>query len=92
LNRAILPPSDCALAPIGVVVDVAGSGSGIALDLHRLEDCMDDADPTVALSGQVGSQIKVRVGGAGCSARCATSGAMARSMAARWRSSISGRG
>ncbi|MBB3479327.1 hypothetical protein FHW97_003403 [Novosphingobium sp. SG754] len=57
-----LPPSDCALSPIGVVVDVAGSGSGIALDLHRLEDCMDDADPTVALSGQVGSQIKVRVG------------------------------
>jgi len=56
------PPSECALAPIGVVVDVAGSGSGIALDLHRLEDCMDDPDPTVALSGQVGSQIKVRVG------------------------------
>ncbi|NKJ41050.1 hypothetical protein FHT17_001583 [Novosphingobium sp. SG916] len=57
-----LPPSECALIPIGVVVDVAGSGSGIALDLHRLEDCMDDPDPTVALSGQVGSQIKVRVG------------------------------
>ena len=50
--------------PLGVVLDVAGSGSTIALDLRRLEECMGDADPSVSLSGQVGSQIKIRVGNA----------------------------
>ncbi|MDF8332720.1 ATP-binding protein [Novosphingobium cyanobacteriorum] len=50
--------------PLGVVIDVAGSGSTIALDLKRLEECMADADPSISLSGQVGSQIKIRVGNA----------------------------
>ncbi|WP_225207761.1 ATP-binding protein [Novosphingobium huizhouense] len=53
---------DNARLPIGSVIDVAGSGSQIALDLRRLEECMGDADPSVSLSGQVGSQIKIRVG------------------------------
>ena len=53
---------DNARLPIGSVIDVAGSGSHIALDLKRLEACMADADPSVSLSGQVGSQIKIRVG------------------------------
>lgn len=53
---------DNARQPIGSVIDVAGSGSQIALDLKRLEECMGDADPSVSLSGQVGSQIKIRVG------------------------------
>lgn len=53
---------DNANSPIGCVADVSGSGSTIALDLLRLEECMEDADPSVALSGQVGSQIKIRVG------------------------------
>lgn len=57
------PPSECALKPIGVVVEVAGAGAGLALDLQRLEECTGDADPTVAMSGQVGSQVKVRVAG-----------------------------
>ena len=48
--------------PIGVVLDVAGAGSQIAIDLQRLTECMADADPSVALVGQVGSQIKIRVG------------------------------
>jgi len=48
--------------PLGVVIDVAGSGSTIALDLKRLEECMGDADPSISISGQVGSQIKIRVG------------------------------
>ncbi|MCW1384040.1 DUF87 domain-containing protein [Novosphingobium sp. KCTC 2891] len=56
------PPADNARRPLGYVVDVAGSGSQIALDLKRLEECMADADPSVSLSGQVGSQIKIRVG------------------------------
>ena len=48
--------------PIGVVLEIAGSGSQIALDLQRLQECAGDADPSVALAGQVGSQIKIRVG------------------------------
>ncbi len=52
--------SDNALRPIGVVLEIAGSGSQIALDLARLNECMDDPDPSVALAGQVGSQIKIR--------------------------------
>jgi hypothetical protein len=48
--------------PIGVVLEVSGSGSQIALDLQRLNECMEDEDPSIALAGQVGSQIKIRVG------------------------------
>jgi DNA helicase HerA-like ATPase len=48
--------------PIGIVLEIAGSGSQIALDLQRLQDCGKDADPSIALSGQVGSQVKIRVG------------------------------
>ena len=48
--------------PIGVVLEIAGSSSMIALDLQRLHECAADADPSIALAGQVGSQIKIRVG------------------------------
>src|SRR5690606_22556921 len=52
--------SDCAMQPVGVVLEIAGSGSQIALDLQRLNECMEDADPSVALAGQVGSQVKIK--------------------------------
>ena len=55
-------PVDNAMHPIGVVLEIAGSGSQIALDLERLNECMADDDPSIALAGQVGSQIKIRVG------------------------------
>lgn len=55
-------PVDNAMQPIGVVLEIAGSGSQIALDLQRLNECMQDQDPSIALAGQVGSQIKIRVG------------------------------
>ncbi|HEX8057377.1 MAG TPA: DUF87 domain-containing protein [Novosphingobium sp.] len=51
-----------ATQPIGVVLDVGGSGSQIAFDAQRLNECMQDSDPSVALAGQVGSQVKIRVG------------------------------
>ena len=54
--------SDNANQPIGVVLEIAGSGSQIALDLERINQCMADDDPSIALAGQVGSQIKIRVG------------------------------
>lgn len=53
-----------AMQPIGVVLEIAGSGSQIALDLQRLNECMGDEDPSIALAGQVGSQVKIRVGNA----------------------------
>ena len=49
--------------PIGIVLEIAGAGSHIALDLQRLTECSTDADPSVASTGQVGSQLKIRVGG-----------------------------
>ena len=54
--------SENARHPIGHVREIAGSSSAIALDLGRLEQCSTDLDPSVALSGKVGSQIKIRVG------------------------------
>lgn len=51
---------DCASLPIGVVLEIAGSGSQVALDMQRLNECMDHTDPSIALAGQVGSQIKIK--------------------------------
>lgn len=61
-SAAADPRADNAREPIGVVLEIAGSGSAIALDLQRLHECAEDSDPSVALAGQVGSQIKIRVG------------------------------
>lgn len=47
--------------PIGVVLEISGSGSRIALDLDRLERNSGHPDPSIALSGQVGSQVKIRL-------------------------------
>ncbi len=55
-------PGENAALPIGVVLEVAGAGSQIAIDIQRLTDCADDPDPSIAMTGQVGSQIKIRVG------------------------------
>jgi uncharacterized protein len=54
------PNPDNAVQPIGVILEIAGSGSQIALDLERLTECMEDADPSIALAGQVGSQVKIK--------------------------------
>ncbi|WP_379554424.1 ATP-binding protein [Qipengyuania sp. DGS5-3] len=54
--------ADQPLEPIGVVLEIAGSGSQIAIDLQRLNECIENDDPSIALAGQVGSQIKIRVG------------------------------
>ncbi|MET0250546.1 MAG: DUF87 domain-containing protein [Novosphingobium sp.] len=59
-DAAELSPN--ALAPVGTVVEIAGSGSRLTLDLARLGQCARDPDPAVALAGQVGCQVKIRVG------------------------------
>ncbi|MDZ4306833.1 ATP-binding protein [Allopontixanthobacter sp.] len=61
-SPAGLDTADNAMRPIGVVLEIAGSGSQVALDLQRLNECMADDDPSIGLAGQVGSQIKIRVG------------------------------
>jgi len=48
--------------PIGMVTEVSGGGSRIRIDAQRLRDLADDADPSVAVSGQVGSQVKLECG------------------------------
>jgi len=62
VSRAPAKPvaADNAGQPIGIVLEIAGSGSQIALDLQRLTECMDDKDPSIALAGQVGSQVKIK--------------------------------
>ena len=42
------------------MLEIAGSGSMIALDLQRLTECAKDADPSIAITGQVGSQVKIK--------------------------------
>lgn len=49
-------------AEIGVVFEISGSSSQVVLDLDRLDALADHPDPSIASAGQVGSQIKLRVG------------------------------
>jgi uncharacterized protein len=51
-----------ALAAIGEVVEIAGSGSQIRIDGTVLGALQSHKDPSVAMSGQVGSQVKMIVG------------------------------
>src|SRR5947209_8141550 len=50
------------LPPIGTVVDIAGSGSQIRIDAAAMMALQSDPDPSIAMSGQVGSQVKMVVG------------------------------
>ncbi|MFL6753570.1 MAG: ATP-binding protein [Sphingomicrobium sp.] len=47
---------------MGKVVEIAGSGSQIVLDAATVATLQSHKDPSVAMSGQVGSQIKTVVG------------------------------
>jgi len=49
---------------IGQVVEIAGSGSQIRLDAATISALQSHTDPSVAMSGQVGSQVKMVVGDA----------------------------
>ena len=56
------PSINAALHHIGFVMEIAGSGSRVTLDAGILSSLMSHSDPSIAMSGQVGSQIKIRVG------------------------------
>ena len=47
---------------LGKVVEIAGSGSMALFDATVLNAVLSHADPSVAMSGQVGSQVKMTVG------------------------------
>lgn len=47
---------------IGKVFEVSGSGARIELDAPTLRRLGGDEDPSIAVAGQVGSQIKMKVG------------------------------
>ena len=47
---------------IGYVMEIAGSGSQVSIDARTLQGLQDHRDPSVQMAGQVGSQIKIRVG------------------------------
>ncbi|MEO9130849.1 MAG: DUF87 domain-containing protein [Sphingomonas sp.] len=49
---------------IGLVSEISGSSSQVILDTAALDIVSRDSDPVAASAGQVGSQIKVRVGAA----------------------------
>ena len=46
---------------MGMVFQIAGSSSKVLIDAHRLALLGQDDDPCVAMAGQVGSQVKMRV-------------------------------
>jgi DNA helicase HerA-like ATPase len=49
-------------SPIGAVIEVSGGGARIRIDGRRLQALSDHDDPSVAMSGQVGSQVKLQSG------------------------------
>lgn len=49
--------------PIGAVLAIAGSSSQVLLDHAELDALAGNGDAALASAGQVGSQVKVRVGG-----------------------------
>ena len=49
-------------AAIGKVIEISGGGARIEIDGRRLREIASDEDPSVAMSGQVGSQVKLEVG------------------------------
>ena len=47
---------------VGEVVEVSGSASKMLLDAKQIAKLGDAADQAVAMAGQVGAQVKIRVG------------------------------
>ena len=60
---AMSAPAVLVGAPIGIVLEIAGSSSQVMIDSHALVATAASSDPAIAGAGSVGSQIKMRVGG-----------------------------
>jgi DNA helicase HerA-like ATPase len=59
-SAAIAVPSPGRL--IGTVTEIAGSSSSVMFDAKALESLASNSDAAIAHAGQVGSQVKMRVG------------------------------
>ncbi|HEY0014274.1 MAG TPA: DUF87 domain-containing protein [Allosphingosinicella sp.] len=60
--RVPVVPAEAVHEAIGVVVDIGGGGARLEIDGVRLRAIGSDPDPSVAMSGQVGSQVKIECG------------------------------
>jgi hypothetical protein len=60
--RVPVVPAEAVHAAIGAVVDIGGGGARIEIDGAMLRAIGSDPDPSVAMSGQVGSQVKIECG------------------------------
>ena len=58
----VLPPPSAPQPSIGKVIEIAGSGSQVSMDVAALAVLADHGDPSLAMSGQVGSQVKMKMG------------------------------
>ena len=56
------PASRGAMTQIGTVLDISGSSSRVILDSAAVQSLSTASDPSLASAGQVGCQIKVKVG------------------------------
>ncbi len=57
-RKALLPSHEA----IGHIVEIGGSGARVEIVGRRLVELAADPDPSIAMSGQVGSQIKIASG------------------------------
>lgn len=57
-----VPVVNATLHHIGFVMEISGSESQVTLDASLLTSLDSHSDSSIAMSGQVGSQIKIRVG------------------------------
>ncbi|KQM62708.1 ATPase [Sphingomonas sp. Leaf17] len=55
-------PASAATTPVGIVLAIAGSSSRALFDRAAMVAASTDPDPSVAAAGQVGTQVKMRVG------------------------------
>jgi hypothetical protein len=60
--RVPVVPAEAVHDAIGLVVDIGGGGARLEIDGVKLRAIGDDPDPSVAMSGQVGSQVKIECG------------------------------
>jgi DNA helicase HerA-like ATPase len=62
LSLPVEAPGSVSRDPIGVVIEISGSASQIRLDATALARLVENDDASLAMGGQVGSLIKVKVG------------------------------
>lgn len=60
--KAMTKPRNVEDLVIGEIIEISGSGSQALIDASRLDHLAADSDPSISMAGQVGSQVKIRLG------------------------------